>query len=363
MRDSKMLLRLLRLQLQSDPPCRSRSWRLLSLQIHARPRATQGGLFLPPSPDPQKLELTLARLANLVGDANIGSPHLLDTHRPDAFQMHRFVPSRDDAKTQQDNAVLRLRLSAGFRTFRPAPPATVELREGRPVRVSFRGMRGEVVAASGPWRTSGDWWRKDAWHQDEWDLEIRFRRLLPMSAASTPARIGLYRLYFDALQKAGSCAESTIELCRTARALRIQLSRRRFDARRTWRCVRRTRNRRHGAARSRRRLRRAAFLSGCEKTRIRAHIGAEVTSADGWRYALLAESRTGYQNLCRLITHMKLRAPKGQGCVSPEEVAEARRGLICLTGGDEGPLAHALAIGGIASRQRMRSAALRTIRP
>src|ERR1051326_6760222 len=52
------------------------------------------------------------------------------------------------------------------------------------------------------------------------------------------------------------------------------------------------------------------FHMAAKKLGIRAHIGAEVTSTDGRRYPLLAESRTGYQNLCRLITRMKLRAKK-----------------------------------------------------
>jgi len=91
------------------------------------------------------------------------------------------------------------------------------------------------------------------------------------------------------------------------------------------------------------------FYLAADKINIRAHIGAEVTSAAGWRYPLLVESREGYQNLCRLITKMKLRAPKGKGDVSGAEVAEYSHGLVCLTGGEEGPLAHALAQGGIES--------------
>jgi len=91
------------------------------------------------------------------------------------------------------------------------------------------------------------------------------------------------------------------------------------------------------------------FYLAADKSKIRAHIGAEVTSAAGWRYSLLVESREGYQNLCRLITKMKLRAPKGKGDVSGVEVAQFARGLVCLTGGEEGPLAHALANGGIES--------------
>jgi error-prone DNA polymerase len=89
------------------------------------------------------------------------------------------------------------------------------------------------------------------------------------------------------------------------------------------------------------------FHLAAEKLSIRAHIGAEVTSVAGWRYPLLIQSRTGYQNLCRLITQMKLRARKTEGSVRDEEIAAMGGGLICLTGGEEGPLAHALSQGGI----------------
>src|SRR6185437_13827354 len=89
------------------------------------------------------------------------------------------------------------------------------------------------------------------------------------------------------------------------------------------------------------------FHLAAKKISLQAYIGAEVTSADGWRYPLLVESRAGYQNLCRLITHMKMAARKGEGSVSAGEVAEKAVGLVCLTGGDEGPLAHALVHGGI----------------
>jgi error-prone DNA polymerase len=89
-----------------------------------------------------------------------------------------------------------------------------------------------------------------------------------------------------------------------------------------------------------------------EKMGIRAHIGAEVTTPDGWRYPLLVETREGYQNLCRLITRMKMRAKKGQGHVFGEEMKEASSGLICLTGGPEGPLKDALERGGLAEAEK-----------
>jgi error-prone DNA polymerase len=89
------------------------------------------------------------------------------------------------------------------------------------------------------------------------------------------------------------------------------------------------------------------FYQAAKKAKIRAHIGAEVTSQHGWRYPLLVESREGYQNLCRAITRMKLRAKKGEGHLAAEELAEYKAGLVCLTGGEEGPLAAALQAGGI----------------
>jgi len=91
------------------------------------------------------------------------------------------------------------------------------------------------------------------------------------------------------------------------------------------------------------------FHLAADKSSVKAHIGAEVTSAFGWRYPLLVKSREGYQNLCRLITRMKLRSErKGEGHIEREELASLHAGLICLTGGEEGPLAAALASGGIA---------------
>jgi error-prone DNA polymerase len=106
------------------------------------------------------------------------------------------------------------------------------------------------------------------------------------------------------------------------------------------------------------------FHLSAQKAGIKAHIGAEVTFNDVMvreandlrtsgepgktpRLPLLVASRTGYQNLCQLITKMKLRANKGEGAVYRHELEEHSAGLICLTGGDEGPLAAALARGGI----------------
>jgi error-prone DNA polymerase len=71
-----------------------------------------------------------------------------------------------------------------------------------------------------------------------------------------------------------------------------------------------------------------------------------------FRLPLLVSSRAGYQNLCRLITKMKLRAKKGEGSVCEEELQEHAQGLICLTGGADGLLAAALRHGGIDEARR-----------
>ena len=74
----------------------------------------------------------------------------------------------------------------------------------------------------------------------------------------------------------------------------------------------------------------ARFHMAAKKAKIRAHIGAEITCTDGYRYPLLAENRRGYQNLCRLITRMKMRAKKGEGAAEPDEFTEFSDGLVFL---------------------------------
>jgi len=73
------------------------------------------------------------------------------------------------------------------------------------------------------------------------------------------------------------------------------------------------------------------FHMAAKITGMRAHIGSEITCANGKRYPLLCENREGYRNLCRLVTRMKLRAKKGAGAATLEEIAEFANGLICIT--------------------------------
>ena len=95
------------------------------------------------------------------------------------------------------------------------------------------------------------------------------------------------------------------------------------------------------------------FHLAARQNNIKAHIGAEISIAEGGNLPLLVQSRGGYQNLCRLITTAKLRTPKDKVATTAlAELPEHAHGLICLTGDERGPLAHVLKAGGLpAGRQ------------
>jgi protein ImuB len=178
MRDHKVLLKLLLLDSEMHPP-KSAVTAVSITCDPVKPRVLQSGLFVPLAPAPDKLELTLARLAKLVGEDNLGSPVLLDTHRPDAFSMKRFTlqtePDRRRRKKNRPSA-MRARQCLGFRRFRPPLRAIVEAHQGWPTQISAwgkqRSVYGKVVDVAGPWRTTGDWWRDDGWARDEWDVTL-----------------------------------------------------------------------------------------------------------------------------------------------------------------------------------------------
>jgi protein ImuB len=191
MLDAKVFLKLLQLDLNAHPPGAP------IVKIHlsaepARPRSAQGGLFLPPSPEPEKLELTLARIAGMVGEHKVGALELLDTHHPEGFRMRRFVAEvarKVPQKKTPDAAEAQSAVTA-LRRFRPPLRANVTLENGQPVHLVCRkkDVHGEVLWKAGPWRFSGDWWERDAWSRDEWDLALR-----------NGAAVSFYRLVHDLL--------------------------------------------------------------------------------------------------------------------------------------------------------------------
>jgi protein ImuB len=178
MRNPRTLLRLILFDIEREPPQAP----IIAVAISAepvKPRAAQTGLFIPLVPEPEKLEITLARLAKLVGPENVGSPELLDTHRPDAFRVKRFsvISARKKSRSNPQSAIHNLQSVMGFRIFRPPWFAEVHTRRGQPTHINARAklsckLRGKIVRAAGPWRGSGDWWRTDVWARDEWDVAV-----------------------------------------------------------------------------------------------------------------------------------------------------------------------------------------------
>ncbi len=209
MRDHKVFLKLLLLNTESNPPPRA----IVGVAINCepvKPRVLQTGLFIPLAPEPEKLELMLARLAKLVGAENIGSPELLDTHRPDAFRVKRFELKEkrrrkaNGKQTVNSNSQFEIRnpkFTLGFRVFRPPLRALVQVEGGCPREISawnkHKSVYGKVVSVAGPWRTTGEWWRADSWARDEWDVgvEDRSQRSEVRDQRSEVRGQVLYRIY------------------------------------------------------------------------------------------------------------------------------------------------------------------------
>jgi protein ImuB len=159
--------------------------------IPVKPRLAQGGLFAPPSPEPEKLELTLERVRGVVGSTDsdgtacVGSPCIPDTHKPGSFFVQHFLvetgPAPSPASLQSATSALHI--------FRPAIQTSVELTGEIPHFVHLWSRHRRVLAASGPWSTSGNWWNAATWMREEWDVALKM-----------PAGPGLYRIYRDRLR-------------------------------------------------------------------------------------------------------------------------------------------------------------------
>jgi protein ImuB len=170
MHNPKVLLSLLRLKLQSDPPQAC----ITGVQIRTQPVAPQVlqySLLDADKPNPEKLSRTMARLTALLGEKALGSPVIPETHRPGAFHVEMFSPF--GKKTHQFSSE-----SSG----RSPNRSKMLLRRIRPPLVT-RIHTDQIVTCSGPWRSSGNWWNSEGdempverveapWSRDEWDIEM-----------------------------------------------------------------------------------------------------------------------------------------------------------------------------------------------
>ena len=167
--DTKAFLKLLQLDLEANPPAAPIVHLWMGVNP-VKPQAAQNGLFVPVAPEPVKLELTLARIQAFVGEGRVGTPELLDTHRPDAFRIQKGAGAPGAlGKPRLKNASVPF---MALRLFRPRRAARVAIASSQPSFVMAEGVRGKVLDLAGPWHTSGDWWTADAWQRDEWDIAL-----------------------------------------------------------------------------------------------------------------------------------------------------------------------------------------------
>jgi protein ImuB len=164
--DKQLWLKLLHLDLEAHPPHAA----ILTVVLHAEPGNTnkvQLGLFSPQLPEPGRLDVTLARIAALVGEGNVGQAVLRDTHTPEGFHMEAFqINSATSEPLSPQSHVCP-------RQLRPPQPISVLLESGCPRSFFFRNQRHVVERAYGPWLKGGEWWNETIWGQEQWDLIAR----------------------------------------------------------------------------------------------------------------------------------------------------------------------------------------------
>jgi protein ImuB len=177
------LLGLVRRDLQARPPAAPVTGVGVSARA-VRVVPAQSQLGMPPPPRRRDLATLTVRLAELVGTERVGSPRLLDSHRPDAVGL---APFEGEPESQAAGRVAGANASRksgpgreqvgrrdeptlALRRYRPPVTVEVTVAEDRPLTL----RRGEVVhrvtAHAGPWRMSGEWWDRGAWARDEWDV-------------------------------------------------------------------------------------------------------------------------------------------------------------------------------------------------
>jgi protein ImuB len=172
--DSLAVLALLMQAVRSAPPPAAVE-RVAARAEPATARAGQPALFSASMVTPDQLAATPARLEALVGRDNVGSPVLVDSHRPDAFVMNPFEGSSRHPVSvpQQERAPASGRKMPVLRRFRPPVALDVEAApDGSPRGILEGPWKSLVRVASGPWRSCGEWWGETMWRREEWDAEL-----------------------------------------------------------------------------------------------------------------------------------------------------------------------------------------------
>jgi len=210
MRDPKTLRTLILLDLESHPP--DAPIDIVRVCLEPTPaKVLQWTLLERAQPAPEHVTTLTARLTALMGEGHVGSPRMVDSWKPGAFEMgdfrstigdslaidnrqlsiNREIDNQQSPNNQQPPQSSIAQLCSALRRFRFPIPTRVAVSEGRPVRVQTdrQGFSsGAITQAAGPWRTSGHWWetsgpsghqaigpsqgREGGWDRDEWDVAM-----------------------------------------------------------------------------------------------------------------------------------------------------------------------------------------------
>jgi protein ImuB len=166
--DRQLWIKLMHLDLEAHPPPAA----ILALTLSAEPGSVskvQLGLFSPQLPEPSRLDVTLARIAKIVGEENVGKAILLDTHHQhEAFRIERFI-----VPTSEPRSTVMVQGCSAMRELRPAEGVRVAWVGARLDAILFRQKSYAVVRAYGPWRASGEWWNSNLWGCEQWDIVAR----------------------------------------------------------------------------------------------------------------------------------------------------------------------------------------------
>jgi protein ImuB len=161
--DRKFLLKLMQLELAASPPPAAVSSLMLTAEA-GQSAKVQLGLFAPQTPEPSRLDVTIARLKAIAGEDRVGSPVLEDTHHAGSFRMSAFTAVNPPAEEKAVSPRM------GLRRLRPPLTVRVVLNAGQPAIFHDGRQSYKVTTCFGPWRSSGCWWSVGGWDSDEWDV-------------------------------------------------------------------------------------------------------------------------------------------------------------------------------------------------
>jgi len=167
----------------------------------ARRRTTQNDLYVPSGPEPEQMEVTLAKIRNIVGEHRVGTPVLLNTHQPDNFELRNYSVPVSNAPVKAIMESPPSPSCAALRLFRPPVLACVELRQQRPISITVENQKRTILRATGPWRSSGNWWDESWWSRDEWDIALASKPKRSTQEGTKESIQGTYRLYQDLLTR------------------------------------------------------------------------------------------------------------------------------------------------------------------